>query len=322
MRFMYLILAVLSLSAVLSCERRPLVDQISNVYLDLEIEDEITNYELESLPSLMKVNFYDPDTGELLFEDFVGPHGGDIWVAPGTYHMVVYNFGTESTIIGRESQHSRAVAYTNEIPDYLKGQLRTFLAARASMHVSKNGDSPDENIVNTPDHLFVANGYGVDIPVQVAGESGQHVISARAETVVETYNITVREIRGGQYISSVSALISGMVRAHYIGAGEDSDTPATIYFDMHMDDTRTVLSGSFNTFGKHPGVESVLTLDLLVKDTGGGEHIFTFDLTDQFEDNEDQTLEVIGDFEVTKPSGGGLDPGVGDWEDEDIDIII
>ena len=89
-----------------------------------------------------------------------------------------------------------------------------------------------------------------------------------------------------------------------------------------MDDTRTVLSGSFNTFGKHPGVESVLTLDLLVKDTGGGEHIFTFDLTDQFEDNEDQTLEVIGDFEVTKPSGGGLDPGVGDWEDEDIDIII
>ena len=63
MRFMYLILAVLLLSAVLSCERRPLVDQISNVYLDLEIEDEITNYELESLPSLMKVNFYDPDTG-------------------------------------------------------------------------------------------------------------------------------------------------------------------------------------------------------------------------------------------------------------------
>ena len=55
------VLAVLLLSAVLSCERRPLVDQISNVYLDLEIEDEITNYELESLPSLMKVNFYDPE---------------------------------------------------------------------------------------------------------------------------------------------------------------------------------------------------------------------------------------------------------------------
>ena len=127
MRFMYLILAVLLLSAVLSCERRPLVDQISNVYLDLEIEDEITNYELESLPSLMKVNFYDPDTGELLFEDFVGPHGGDIWVAPGTYHMVVYNFGTESTIIGRESYHSQAVAYTNEIPDYLKGQCTHIL---------------------------------------------------------------------------------------------------------------------------------------------------------------------------------------------------
>lgn len=305
-----------------SCERRPLMEQSNNVYLDLELDTDIVNYEVTGLPDVMKVNFYHPDTEELLYEDFVGPHGGDIWVAPGTYHMVVYNFGTESTIIGGESQHSQAVAYTNEIPDYLKGQLRTFLATRESMHISKNGDSPDEKIVNTPDHLFVANGYGVDIPAQVAGESGQYVISARAETVVETYNITVREIRGGQYISSVSALISGMVRAHYIGAGEDSDTPATIYFDMQMDDTTTVLSGSFNTFGKHPGVESVLTLDLLVRDTGGGEHIFTFDLTDQFKDNEDQTLEVIGDFEVTKPSGGGLDPGVGDWDDEDIDIII
>ena len=33
------------LMPAVSCERRPLADQSYNVYLDLEIEDEITNYE-------------------------------------------------------------------------------------------------------------------------------------------------------------------------------------------------------------------------------------------------------------------------------------
>ena len=82
------------LMPAVSCERRPLSDQSYNVYLELEIEDEITNYELESLPEVMKVNFYDPQTEALMYEDFVGPQGGDLSVPPGTYHMVVYNFGS------------------------------------------------------------------------------------------------------------------------------------------------------------------------------------------------------------------------------------
>ena len=311
------------LMPAVSCERRPLADQSYNVYLDLEIEDEITNYELESLPEVRKVNFYDPQTEALMYEDFVGPQGGDLSVPPGTYHMVVYNFGTESTVIGRESQHSQVVAYTNEISDFIKGQMQTFLAKRASLHATKNDGVEDEKIVNQPDHLLVSIEQNVEVPVQAEGDR-QHVIHTTAETVVETYKITVRDIKGGQYIRSVSALISGMVRSHYIGADVDSDMPATIYFDMYTDDTRTVLNGTFNTFGKHPGVESVLTLDLLVVDTGGGEHIFSYDITDQFKDNEDHVLEVIGDFEVREPAegGGGLAPDVDDWDDVNTDIII
>ena len=306
-----------------SCERRPLMEQSNNVYLDLELDTDIVNYEVTGLPDVMKVNFYHPDTEELLYEDFVGPQGGDLSVPPGTYHMVVYNFGTESTVIGRESQHSQVVAYTNEISDFIKGQMQTFLAKRASLHATKNDGVEDEKIVNQPDHLLVSTEQNVEVPVQAEGDR-QHVIHTTAETVVETYKITVRDIKGGQYIRSVSALISGMVRSHYIGADVDSDMPATIYFDMYTDDTRTVLNGTFNTFGKHPGVESVITLDLLVVDTGGGEHIFSYDITDQFKGNEDHILEVVGDFEVREPAegGGGLAPDVDDWDDVNTDIII
>ena len=85
-----------------SCERRPLMEQSNNVYLDLELDTDIVNYEVTGLPDVMKVNFYHPDTEELLYEDFTEADGGPLGVPPGTYDIVVYNFGTESTIIRGE----------------------------------------------------------------------------------------------------------------------------------------------------------------------------------------------------------------------------
>ena len=309
------------LMPAVSCERRPLSDQIYNVYLDLEIEDEITNYELESLPEVMKVNFYDPQTEALMYEDFVGPQGGDLSVPPGTYHMVVYNFGTESTVIGRESQHSQVVAYTNEISDFMKGQLSAFLAARSSLHATKNDGVEEEKVVNQPDHMFVAREREIEVPVQVSSDDGPYVITSTASTVVETYTVDVRDVTGTQYISSVSAIMSGMVQSHFLGHNIKSDIPVSIY--MELETEGNALTGSFNTFGKKPGVESRLILDLLVTDTGGDEHIYSFDVTDQFKDNTGQHIKVIDNIVIEEPEGGGgLAPDVDDWDDVNTDIII
>lgn len=309
---------------MVSCERRPLSDQVYNVYLDLKIEDDIVNYPLDEhdewLPERMKVNFYDPQTGTLEHEDYVKPQGGYLNVPPGNWHMIVYSFDydvQESTPVRNEGSHADMEAYTNEISDFQKGQLSQFLAMRAEMYATKNGEMPQEKIKNQPEHLFVAREMNVEIPVQVDSDDGPFRISTTAGTVVETYTIEVHDVIGAQYISSVSAIISGMVESHFLGRNEKSDVPVSLFMDLDVNGTS--LSGKFNTFGKFPGAESeLIILDLLVTDTGGGEHLYHKDVTDQFRDNDSQHIQITDRIEVEEPEnsgGGGLAPDVDDWDD-------
>ena len=44
---------------LVSCERRPLSDQVYNVYLDLEIEDDIVNYPLDEHDEWLPERMYE-----------------------------------------------------------------------------------------------------------------------------------------------------------------------------------------------------------------------------------------------------------------------
>ena len=268
----YMILAYTATVVCASCERRPLTDQSYNVWIDLEIEDEITNYELESLPETMVVSFYDPESGQRVNSNnyYIGSDGGYVNIPPGNYDIVVYNAARETTNIDAEyGAHDELMAYTDEISDFEMNQMADFLKARATLHATKaeeDGTLPDEldyPIVQTPDHLFVGRCESHAVPVQT-DESQVHVIPMRAETVVKTYTVDVRVLQGAEYISSVDALLSGMVYSNYISHNVLSDKPVTIKFSLAVSDDKTFLTGSFETFGKMPATISRLYLDLPV----------------------------------------------------------
>ena len=59
-------------------------------------------------------------------------------------------------------------------------------------------------------------------------------------------------------------------------------------------------------------------------DSGGGDHLFHFDVTDQFTDNEDRYILIKEKIVIEEPKveGGGFQPVVDEWDDVITDIIL
>lgn len=321
-----------------ACQRRPFSSRNTGVNLVLKINTRIVNQVDVALPANMRVGMYNPDNHSLSYADFVGPEGGYISPEPGTYDVLVYNFETESTILRGEDDFLKAEAYTNEISPYLKGQIKGLLEQRrklrqerlAASSVSETAATDDEErVVYEPDHLFVGRVKGQDIPRLLLEEGDREiVIEVDATSIVETWKIEIRGVQGAEYISSISAIISGQAASTYLYSGEDSDESVSVYFTMQTNRARTsdegMIMGSFNTFGKKPGVESELSLDVSITDSGGNTYDLHYDITSDFQDNPERVIVIEDDISIDPPSsgGGGFDPSVEDWDDVTSDIEL
>lgn len=334
-----------------SCQRRPFAEHRSKVLLKLQVHTNIVNHFQEELPENMRVDLYDPQTGQLVYTDYVGPTGGYIYPAPGTYDMIVYSIGTESTIVHNEHNFDEIEAYTNEISSFIRGQMAQFLAKRAQaareraaeryeMLMQQQQQSEgvgakappayeDELVVNAPDHLFVGWYHNLDIPV-VFEEDGdvEILVEVDVHTIVETWQVEVRNIEGAEWIASTMSLMSGQKGSVHMGPNVHSERVVSVYFDMRLEDREDgkgkCLKGKLNTFGLHPDNLSGASLDLNIRDKGDADFVYHFDVTDQFEDNEERYILIEQPIVVEEPKveGGGFQPTVDDWNDVRTDIYL
>ena len=83
-RLRYIIPMLMMLLCMVSCERRPFSSYSSKVDLKVNINTDILYHEVSELPSDMVVQLYDPETGKLVYTDYVGSKGGYIHPLPGT----------------------------------------------------------------------------------------------------------------------------------------------------------------------------------------------------------------------------------------------
>lgn len=333
--FLLLLLAVIAVS----CQRRPFSENTTAVSIRLKLKTEVSTSRTASDAETMRIDLFDPETGSVVYTDYVSSEGGYIYPAPGVYDLLVYNIGTESTIVRNEQNRSTVEAYTNEVSAYIKAQMETFLAKRmearrqmaAGRAETKDLPTKDpvlegtERIINEPDHLYVGQMPGLTIPAFDIGEERVISLEVEASSVVETWKITVSPVEGLQWVSSVKALITGQAESHYVGLNQKSDGVATVYFEMDKDVENGALIGSFNTFGKNPDYSSFLSLDLNIVDNAGEEHHYHFDLTDQFFDNDEYHLIVENPIVVEEPKvegGGGFVPSVDEWDEVETEIIL
>jgi len=338
-RMIHILCAAFAFCALLltaSCERRPLMDSelmteirvevdvkaISNVTCDI-YNEKIQKPEIS--PEVMHALFFNRKNGQLSAESFISEKEmnaegeqvftGHIAIMPGEYQMLIYNFGTESTIVKNHYTWEDAEAYTNKVSEKTLSSYRT------------RNDAANEIVVYEPDHLVVASKEKEYIPYH----TDIHTISANAVSVVESYYLQIK-VDGLEYVSSAQAFLSGMVSGNKISQNERiTDPENTVYFTLTKSDDKgvPVICNIFNTFGRIDNSYNRLEVTFDIKTIDGRTVQKSFDISDLFLTEDcikhhwlllDEVIKI--DPPETPSTGGGFAPEVEDWEHENHDVIL
>ena len=322
---------------LLSCERRPLIEPdfktrvevkvnietIANVTSDV-YNEKIPLPKIE--PEVMRVMFYNLHEDQMLGESFISnlqkdEHdqmivSGEVSILPGEYRVMVYAFGTESTLISKYDSWNGCTAYTDALSqEYLKT-------------LSLKSPLDEQPIHFQPDHLLAARSEYESIP----WHSGSHVIHSVASSVVESYYLQVK-VQGLEYVSSARAVMTSMSGSVPIATAQaDYSSPVALYIPLQKSDDKgkPVICNIFHTFGRIPESTNELevTFDLMTVD--GRTVTKSFDISDLFlsQDCIEHHWLLVEETIVVPPppdpgpgtSGGGFDPVVDDWENENHEI--
>ena len=343
MRRRFVILILAALTVLTGCLRRDLEFGSVTINLRLNINLRVhVNGHFEDLPTpeMMRVMFFDTETCELITESYLPATGGRISLPPGKYKFIAYNFDTEATLLRNDRNYYSIEAYTNEVSSSLKSSMLNALRYGKSAVTKADSDEDaweaalkrlqDTPVIYEPDHLFVSHE-----DIEVFNITEGQTIEADAETIIETWKISVR-IKNEQYMASARALLTGQIASNFIGFPKEegkTDTDVTLMFDMKAGtdlEENDIVTGTFNTFGKNPNVESRLWLTIIIKTVGGDTVEWHRDITDEFftEDAiEDQTIYIEEAIDIPVPSNpdggnGGFQPGVAEWDEENVPINI
>ena len=362
-RIVHILLVAWVLLTAASCHLRPLEDpsEVVQIKVDVNVKA-VTNVnanirntvhvygtteglwadKLEQLhPQLMRVLIYDPDTDKLIAQSFISAtenengdvvFTGNLGISYGNYNFLVYNFDTPTTQVTAENTESGILAYTTEISTATR---RSLLGTKADESDEYDGVS----IRYEPEHLMVGN----ERNVRISPHDSLVVIHTEATTVVDSYYLQVR-VRGLEFASSATAVISGLSPSNHIGLNKrTSDHPSAVAFelrkgqDIELDgDSKDVLCAVFNTFGKIDGVSSELFVTFNVYDTAGNLLQYKANLDKVFESElaiekhwliiDDSVLVIDIPDPGTVPgqqgTGGGFQPQVDDWQEETGEILL
>ncbi|MBR5540786.1 MAG: DUF5119 domain-containing protein [Bacteroides sp.] len=332
-----------------SCEHRELSDPNTGHYVRIYLDEEIKNVTYgfydESLekpeykrPHVMRVLLTDPESGSVVSERYLQNQGEDergyyidgyIGAEAGTYNLLAYDFGSAVTLIRNEQDYYRMQAYTNPINDYYLQYLP-----------SSRHEMDEKSIVYQPEHLF-----HVASPLVIPKTNKIDTLKTAtgdfftAHSVVKSYFFQIR-IKGVEWVKSAVSTISGMAGATYLHGCDQLVTPhpVNLFFTLNYTNKKSARDGSgstallyatFNTFGKLPEEESVLTLNFEFVKPDGSSQVETLNLTWMFDTpivRDQQHLLVDHEIVITPPenavASGGMTPGVEGWQDVEGDVEI
>lgn len=354
----FIILIAVFAVALTGCNRRELEDMMERVNLRVDVNIKAvasvtTHVYNEHIPlpdlntDMMRVMVYDPKTKNLLTQSFISNKSvsedgsqvlsGELNISYGDYDMLVYNFDTPTTMVTGENNENTILCYTDALPPSVRAHYLGMLANAKNAGSKADNDTYDDLAINyEPDHLLVAREHNL----HVSPHDTVVVIHTEARTVVDTYYIQIR-VKGMQFASSASAIISGLAPSRLMGLDQPVvDHPSAICFDLNKsidtkyDEYQDVLCATFNTFGKIQDATSDLLVTFNVVDTGGNlqQKVVNLDEIFKSEDAIERHWLLIEDeiFEVTPPpvtppdsqTGGGFQPVVDDWQEEHGEIEI
>lgn len=325
---------LIALAALVSCQHRPLHDPDFSTKINVNVNIsavanitcDVYNDKIpvpEMTPEVMRVLFFDTEKDKLLAESFITEVqkdatgqisvSGELSILPGEYRLLIYQFGTESTMISDYDSWDNAEAYTDPLSD----EMLKSLALKAT------AGQDDQLLRYQPDHVLVARNQRETIPYH----SGVHTIHAEASTIVESYYLQVK-VEGLEYVSSSRAILTSMSPAANMVEATATNTPASaIYIPLLKSDDKgvPVICNVFNTFGRIPESTNELIVTFELRTVDGRLISKNFDISDKFLSEEclkhhwlliEEAIVVPPPENPDPDVGGGFDPSVGDWENE------
>ena len=342
------ILGVLMLACMFaSCEHRPLEDPYNAHYVRVYVDEHIKNVTYGFYdetrekpqyyrPRVMRAVLADAETGEVVSERFLQSSGEDergyyldgyIAAEAGNYNLMIYNFGTERTIISNEYKYKEMQATTLPIP---KSYYQYFPTMQEEIE--------EKTLRYCPDHLFLSSCHNVKVKQNLGvdtlyNDDGDFFT---AQSVVKSYYLQIK-ILGFEYVSTAVSLISGMAGSVTLSSNQmNENDPVNVFFDMNYTEVARTKDGesktailytTFNTFGKLPNEQNVYTMNFEFTRTDGTSQLETIDITSMFDEplvKNEQWIIIPKIIEITPTvgGGGGLQPGVDEWGDEWSDIQL
>lgn len=322
---------LLSLLLLPGCRRIPLYDPLAGIYLkpiihlntninlnediDIEGDPELHDKVYGKMPELVRACFYDVDTHELVHEDILSAEGGFIDIAAGVYDLIVYSLGTEATRVADTDIRAAGYAYTSRATKNLR---------LTKANADGTQTSTDQPAIYEPDHIFVGRKEALQVPVR-AEQDKTLVIEVDLTSLVESWSFEVLYVEGAGNIREADVYITGQAPSKYLWDRRFPNQPAAIWFPVEANVQKGHIYTVFNTFGKFPNAQNDVYLNVIVTDATGSRYRWIFDVTDQFDNPDNDHNEIIIDEPIVVPedgSGEGLSHRVTEWQEELIEIFI
>jgi len=277
---------------------------------------------------MMRVLFYTKDGNSVSTDTYISSVSynndgykvlqGEVAISQGDYRILVYNFDTESTLIRNATEYSTVEAYTDNVN-----------SAITKRFASKATEIDIDKIVYEPDHLMVARDQDLNIPYH----TGTYEVTLDATTVIDTYYLQIK-VKGAAFISSASAVLTGLSSSNMIAANTRIENPeAIVYFTLQPttdpNDGEEAIACIFNTFGRIANYDNGLAVSFNISTTYGTVIQKDYQIADLFESDNGKYhhwLLIEDVIEIPDPgaqtTGGGWTPEVSDWESESYDFSL
>lgn len=282
----------------------------------------------DAQPASMSLYLFPQQGGEPLRYEFVGRNGGVIRVAPGTYDAICINSDKRDVLYRGAELFSTFEVTTPEADNVAVDPL---LDCRSSDLPVAPG-TEDQKIMMQPPMLWSSSetGFTVTVTANMKGKAGKgmteiehQVLTMYPKRIVDTYVVTVKNVRNVQYLRTLSGSISDMSEGYMAAEQMRTDTSVILPFGLTHDVAQANAEGMFLTFGHCPDVRRSHKLMLYAVLTDGSKYYYEFDVSDQAHNPPDDNgiYHIVVEFiDIPNPSGGGsgVSPDVNTWNSVDI----
>lgn len=286
--------------------------------------------------STMEVMLF-PKAGGEAFHYQVGKYGGIVWVPVTAYYGTCFNSGE-----GANRWDSRpSDFFTMNVTTRMSPDEEAMSRINApSSRVPRTIDATDQDFLLEPDMLYSdqLNDICIELRSTLTFSDGRsteeyteddlQVITFYPERRTPHYTVIIKNLRNLGYVQSLSASMSSMSGAYYVGTEHADNDRWLQSFDMqHIQGSALDIAGDFLGFGHCPDEDFLHTVTLYLVLSDGTKLYYPFDVTEQMHSEENRNsmeVTIVIDAGIVIPppetAAGGLQPTVDGWMHEIVDL--